>query len=295
MTEHISVLQKEVIDLLEIKENGVYVDCTLGAGGHSLKILEKLKKGKLYCFDIDPLSIQNFKDRVGDDDRLTLINDNFSNLKNYVVERVDGIIFDLGWSSDQLETLPGLSHKRSKDLLDMRFDQTLGVTAGDLLNALGKKELKKLFEDYADIRGHKLNKLTNEIVSQRKIKLFKTVKDLREVVSSHFPASEYSNLVSRVFQALRIAVNQELSILKKTLPDSFPILKVGGVLLIITFHSGEEVIVDDFIKSNLAAGKCEPITDSSFGLFIRPSVNEIKNNLRARSAKLFGVKKIQND
>jgi 16S rRNA (cytosine1402-N4)-methyltransferase len=295
MRNHISVLNNEVIDLLDINPNGTYADFTLGAGGHSLRILENLDSngGKLFCFDVDTFAIQNFRSLIKDDKRVVLVNDNFVRFDEYVDCLLDGMLLDLGWSSNQLETVEGLSFKRENDRLDMRLDSSLGVNAADLLNALGRKELKKMLSDYADIRGKNANILVNAILKYRKKKHFEKVSDLKNVISSQFPVGDLVNLYTRVFQALRISVNQELSILKKVLPKMLEHLKTKGKLLIITFHSGEEKVVKTFIQSAIATGNCESITESSHGLYIRPTVSEIQNNFRSRSAKLFGIQKLK--
>jgi 16S rRNA (cytosine1402-N4)-methyltransferase len=337
--KHISVFSKEIIESLSIKPNGTYVDLTLGGGGHSNKILEKLDNGTLIVFDVDKTAITNFiseldgfvgggemennqvqNNESGEDNENKIINGRVKNntviavnanfvrlrstLRTVGIERVDGIIADLGWSTEQLERVPGLSFKDEQEL-DMRFEEGLQVKARDLLNALGKSELKNLFQNYADIRGKQLETLVNKIMDARRIRPITTTKELVDLVSGlepfgrkeleelsteiHQVSYEAQRLVARVFQALRIAVNLELSTLQNVLPQAWEALAENGRLLVITFHSGEENIVRSTFESMISDNKARSIFNDT--LFQVPSVEELRQNLRARSARLFGVSK----
>src|SRR5260221_10772721 len=232
-----------------------------------------------------------------------LINENFKNLmevlKGLKVEEIDGIIADLGWSSDQLGAIAGLSYENELEALDMRINAGLGVKASDLLNALGRKELQAMFEKYCDLFGAKNRALVEEIVKERKSKLFENVGDLLRVINrafgfgkNKFLNNQKFSTYSRIFQALRIAVNDEYSNLKEMLINSFEVLNSGGRMAVITFHSGEEKFVTDFIKEKLELEGAELNSKTLGDMYIRPSVEELKENLRARSAKLFVFKKL---
>jgi 16S rRNA (cytosine1402-N4)-methyltransferase len=314
---HKSVFKNEAIEALDIKPNGVYVDLTLGGGGHSLSILENLNEGLLISFDVDIRAIENFmnerletgdwrldsensslKSLVSGKNKLYLANENFekvdSVLKDIGVNKIDGVLLDLGWSSDQLESVQGLSFENLEDELDMRFDKNLNIRASDLLNALGKKELKRMFERYADFYGEWNNKLVFEITQFRKNKLFKKVQDLNWVIEKALgtKAKLDKSLKARVFQALRISVNQELVVLENVLPKVFRFLNKEGRVAVITFHSGEEKTLKKVLESKEFKNKVEIVSQSSEDNFLRPSVDELLENFRARSAKLWTIIKL---
>lgn len=300
--EHKSVFKNEIIEHLDISPIGIYIDLTLGGGGHAKSILNKLTTGKLIVFDIDKKAIDNFQSEIGEnEDRVILVNKNFERLEDMIKElgipSVQGIIADLGWSSDQLSYIPGLSFGHDEKL-DMRFDQNLQITAADLLNALYKNELLHMFAKNADIRGPLAIRLVNEIIKFRSHKLIATTGDLNAIISALSPATKHTRnpiksgyadqLPARVFQALRIAVNNELSTLQSTLPQAWHILDAGGRLLVITFHSGEDRIVKDYFRKLVAKDNAVSILPNDF---TQPTVAELKENIRARSAKLRGVMK----
>lgn len=292
--KHKSVLLTETIALLKVKEDGIYVDLTLGGGGHSLEILEKLKNGKLIAFDLDNESIANFKTKAKNNERerYKLVNDNFGNFAEYLEEKVDGIIADLGWSTDQLKNLKGLSYNDDSAPLDMRFDLNLGVKASDLLNALNRKELAQMFKEYSDIYGKGNKDLVEAILKARNTKLFESVGDLKQLIDKVFFKEKNKNsFYSKVFQALRIAVNQELIRLKDMLNAGFENLNSNGRFLIITFHSGEAKIVQSFFDEKVKSEEAEYITKKGGDHFITPSVEELRSNINSRSAKLFGIEK----
>ncbi len=303
-TLHKSVLLKETIDLLQPEDGKVYVDLTLGGGGHSLEILKRAKDATLIALDIDKSAVENFKKEIGKSKKVHVINTNFTDLKNQLdllkINKVNGVIADLGWSSDQLGGIQGLSYDNPFEELDMRFNNELGVRAADLLNALGKKELEKMFEMYADIYGTKNKKLVEAINKFRSKQLFEKVEDLTKVIDSSFNFAKFSRfkgnekyqMYSKVFQALRIAVNNELNNLKEMLSVGFETLEKEGKFLVITFHSGEEKIVKGFFQSLEKEGKAEFITKKFDDYCIRPGVEELRENIRSRSAKLLGIKKV---
>jgi 16S rRNA (cytosine1402-N4)-methyltransferase len=319
--KHLTVLKKQTVDLLNVKDGGVYLDLTLGGGGHSLEILERAKNVTLISFDIDKKNIDEFKqvasskwqvasknisekieDLAFDTYHLILINDNFAKLDEYLeelnIDHVDGIIADLGWSSDQLENITGLSYENKSDELDMRMNSEYGVRASDLLNGLGKRELSEMFEKYADIHGGSNNRLVEEIKKFRNKRLFETVGDYIDVINKAYDMQSVERgkkgnklqIYSRAFQALRIAVNSEFSNLKDALQKGFNALSNEGVISIITFHSGEERLVKDFVNKN--KDQVEIVSRERGEDYLRPTVNELLENMRARSAKLIGIKKV---
>jgi 16S rRNA (cytosine1402-N4)-methyltransferase len=294
--KHIPVLKKESIDLLNIKKGGTYIDCTLGEGGHATEIINNLGKGNLIALDVDQKHVDDFVKETSEigDVHIYARNANFSNLERIVdslkdegVTKVDGILFDLGWASDQLERMEGLSYMSKDDELDMRLDMSFGVKASDLLNGLGSKELEKMFSDYADIQGSILKKLSEAIKIERKRKMFSKVDDLNKLIDKTFrfdPVREKSkrmSFLSKVYQALRIAVNNEMYNLKLALEDLKKVLNPGGRVVIITFHSGEENLVKDYFKRS-AADKFKEVAFE-----VRPTVDELLANLSSRSAKLY--------
>lgn len=329
MTKHIPVLLNEVLENIKHKTEGVFIDATLGGGGHSLKILDQIKNGALVCFDVDKKNIINFKarlelegykfsvnDRIFEAEknskRIILINDNFKKLNEYIekldIGKATVILADLGWSSDQLMQIKGLSYKNPEDELDMRLSEDLTVKASDLLNALDKQKLELLFERYADIRGRENKKLVDQILKQRTKGGIKLVNDLLQIIyfafsaggnkgkrvlySGNLHAGERPENLSKVFQALRIAVNLEYEALDQFTKASIEALERDGLFLVITFHSGEEKLLKNVMQSYKTAESVKYVINNSYGNFIRPSVEELKNNLSARSAKLFVFKKL---
>lgn len=315
MSSHISVLKKETLEALNIKQEGIYADLTLGGGGYSLEILRTLTKGKLYCFDLEKRSTTNFIQKLETDGfkikqesvkkvilqhkkvEVRVINDNFENINVYIEEEVDGIVADLGWSSDQLDSISGLSFNNDSQELDMRFSEQNNVKASDLLNVLSNKQLKTMFERYADIYGRENDTLVSAVINYRKKQLFTTVADVKKALNLHLPTQARGDtLIARVFQALRISVNRELSILEESIPIFFELLKKSGVLAIVTFHSGESKIVTRQFSQLERVGRCKftilkKETENVVPV-VRPSVEELRENLRARSAKLFAIEKL---
>lgn len=296
MKKHIPVLKKESIELLNVKDTGTYVDCTLGEGGHAKEIINNLTTGNLIALDVDQKHVDDFVKETSEIRNVHIYarNANFSNLERIVdslreegVTKVDGILFDLGWATDQLERMEGLSYLSKDDELDMRLDMSYGVKASDLLNGLGNKELEKMFSDYADIQGSILKKLVEAIKIERKRKLFSKVDDLNKLIDKTFKfdsvreKSKRMSFLSKVYQALRISVNNEMYNLKLALEDLKKVLNEKGRVVIITFHSGEEKLVKEYFKRT-AADKFKEIAFE-----VRPTVEELLANLSSRSAKLF--------
>ncbi len=300
--EHKTVLLKELVELAAPLQNKVIIDATLGGGGHSLKILNIIDKGELYVFDLDQNAIHSFKNHLGnlnfiknsdnqfkkDSLVVNLLNKNFSEIDS-INNKADAIIADLGWASYQLDSIEGLSYQNEESELDMRFNQDLLVKASDLLNALGAKELEQLFRNYSDLKFFEAKNLTKKLIEYRKNNKFIKVKDLNTVLNNSKFSSNKEK--SRIYQGLRIAVNGEYQNLKQFLQEGFEILNNNGRFLIITFHSGEEKIVQEFFDKQVKNNKAEYITQNNKEKFIRPSTLEVTNNIRSRSAKLFGIEK----
>lgn len=286
-------MPNEVIKALEPSRGGVFLDLTFGGGGHASQILNANPANKVIAFDIDPAAKQR-AEALGFGERLELVSSNFSDLAKVLAERniakVDGILADLGWSSDQLSSVTGLSYSgEAEAALDMRIDPTLGATAADLLNGMNTIALTEMWTDLADIRPDWARKLSAAINARRQLTAVKTVNDLLELLthfSSNAPAAVSRNLTARVFQALRIAVNLELSSLQSMLPQAWNALDTKGRLVVITFHSVEARLVASFMYERVTAA------DAFWTLgqpFVQPSVAELRSNLSARSAQLHSI------
>ncbi len=288
---HISVLPKETINYLDVKRGEKYIDCTLGGGGHTKAILGK--GGLVLGIDQDPEAIQQVKERLDPeitDRKLVLKHGNFAHLKDLVTDTgfgsVAGILFDLGVSSHQLETdYRGFSFKREAKL-DMRMDPiTQTVTAADLVNAGSERELSHLFWQFGEERDSR--RIAKAIVEQREKGRINTVDQLAELIVSVSRRSQgdRTHPATRVFQALRIAVNDELDNLATALAQAVELLAPQGRLVVISFHSLEDRIVKDFYKSSMAL---KIITDKP----VIPTDEEIHTNPRARSGKLRAAEKL---
>lgn len=277
--------------------DGIYVDCTFGGGGHSREILSRLsERGKLYSFDQDLDALNN---KI-EDERFTLINQNFRFLENsllmYGVTQVDGILADLGVSSHQFDEAERGFSTRMDAPLDMRMNVMQHLDAKKVVNDYEEEQLADIFYHYGELRDAR--KLAREIVHYRKTKKIKTTEDLKKIFS-YIPQFKQNKFFAQVFQAIRIEVNQELEVLKEMLVQSYKILKPGGRLVVISYHSLEDRLVKRFLKNGMFEG--EPERDiygnfsKSFELLqskaIIPDDAEIEANSRARSAKLrTGIK-----
>ena len=304
---HISVMLKETVDGLNVKENGVYVDGTTGGGGHSAEVLSRLNgTGKLFCFDRDPDAINACKERFKNFNNVTLINEKYSSLKSALyelgVEEIDGMMLDLGVSSHQLDTRErGFSYHAAAPL-DMRMSQK-GITAADIVNTYSAKDLANIFFIYADEKFS--FKIADAIVKRREEKSFSTTTELAELVSDCYPNKFKRNghPARKVFQALRIAVNDEMGEVEKGIEDAFSMLKKGGRLSVITFHSVEDRLVKQKFLSFTKGCTCPP----DFPVCVcgnkpkaklinrKPivaSAEELEHNLRSRSAKLRILEKL---
>ncbi len=307
MFSHKSVLLDEVISNLNIKENGVYVDATLGFGGHSLEILKKIKRGHLYGFDQDIVAISYAKEKLDKQgDNYTIINDNFVNLKSdlakHGVTEVDGILFDLGVSSLQLDDeTRGFSYQKDARL-DMRMNQSQSLSAYEVVNSYSYHDLKNIFLKYGEEKY--ASSIANNIVKTREQKKIETTLELVDIIKKSIPAKAKRDKhpAKKVFQAIRIEVNDELNVLDKVLDDAINMLKVNGVLAVITFHSLEDALVMEKFKkyttvdSNLKKlpylpKELEP--KYKLGKKILPSTMELQENNRAHSATLRTIIKIK--
>lgn len=308
--EHISVLLNEAIEGLNIKENGIYVDATLGRAGHSSKILERLKEGKLYCFDQDEEAITYSKEKLSKiSSDFEIIYSNFKNLKEELAKRnitkVDGILYDLGVSSPQFdEDYRGFSYRYDAPL-DMRMDLNNPLTAKEIVNKYSLNDLTKIFKEYGEERYSYL--IAKKIVEERSKKEIETTFELVDIIKSSIPKKELfkdKHPAKQVFQALRIEVNDELKVLEKSLNDALTILNKNGRIVVITFHSLEDKIVKNIfnsvskIKGDRHNDYLLPseIKKPEFKLVnkkvITPSEEELNLNHRAKSAKLRIIEKL---
>lgn len=309
--KHVSVLLKESIEGLNIHPGGTYVDCTLGGAGHSIEILRRLgPEGQLIGIDQDPAAIANAVEKLqGFAGQFHAVQRNFSRIKHVLdelaIHAIDGTLFDLGVSSYQLDTPErGFSYMHDAEL-DMRMGPDQPVSAKDLVNKLSEEELTDIIRRYGEERWAK--RIASFIVAERKRQPIATTGKLVEVIKAAVPANarrEGPHPAKRTFQALRIAVNHELDILSQTMKDAVEVLKPGGRICVITFHSLEDRIIKETFKELANPCTCPP----SFpvcacgkqpqiriitGKPIEPSKEEVESNPRARSAKLRIAEKLK--
>ncbi|WMJ75507.1 16S rRNA (cytosine(1402)-N(4))-methyltransferase RsmH [Cytophagaceae bacterium ABcell3] len=294
MSYHVPVLLKECIDGLHINPEGLYVDLTFGGGGHSGEIVKKLDGGHLYAFDQDAdaqVNVQKFEQSS-----FTFIAANFRHMKRYLklhrVTQVDGILADLGISSHQIDVPErGFSTRFNADL-DMRMDRNMEKTAKEVLNTYSEAQLHKIFGMYGEVRNAKT--LANAVVYNRLNRTIETVDDLKEILKKLAPRGREFKYYAQVFQALRIEVNEELKALEEMLQQAAEVLKPGGRLVVLSYHSLEDRLVKNFIAKGVFHG--DPEKDV-YGNFYKPfeavtrkpveaSEEEIAANSRARSARL---------
>jgi len=322
---HIPVLKKEVLAYLSPKTNENFIDCTFGQGGHTTVILERNRpNGKVLGIEIDPELFETVKQR----DRLILVNNSYLNLKKIVEKysfrpvhpikppvksfaeskrkseilfnrgilpkaelfnRVNGILFDLGFSSWHIEESgKGFSFQKDEPLI-MRYDSGQGLTAQEILNKWPEKEIEKILREYGEEKFSR--RIAKEIIKARKVKPIKTTFQLKEIIKNAVPRNYERGRIhpaTRTFQALRIKVNDELENLKKVLPQTLKILEPEGRLVIISFHSLEDGIVKNFLREESKKAQIKILTKKP----IRPTEEEIKNNPRSRSARLRAAVKI---
>ena len=299
---HQPVLLKETLHYLKIKKNGKYIDATLGGGGHTSAILKH--GGRVLAMDCDPEAITSArrhlsfacpaptgeKTEVGFNADWRLARENFNNFKKVALTNnfsdADGILFDLGVSSYQLDTLSrGFSFKGDA-LLDMRMDPNLKVKAADLINGLNKDELEKLF--YKLGQEYDFRRVAKAVVDARQLTPITSCKQLADLIEKVKGRKGRIHPATKIFQALRIAVNDELNNLKQALPQALEVLKIKGRLIIISFHSGEDRIVKNFFKQESLTGNLKILTKKP----LQADLEEIKQNPRSRSAKLRAAEKI---
>lgn len=311
MFHHVSVLLNESIEGLNIKEDGIYVDCTLGAGGHSSEILKRLTKGHLYCFDQDELAIEAANERLSQiSDHYTIIYANFRNLKAELskrnVNKVDGIIFDLGVSSPQFDDgQRGFSYNYDARL-DMRMDRNQTLDAYEIVNTYSFNDLVRIFYKYSEEKYAK--SIARNIEKRRAEKPIETTFELVDIIKNSMPAKakRKGHPAKRCFQALRIAVNDELNAFDYALKDALEILNVDGRIAVITFHSLEDKICKYTFQEvskvpNLPQGI--PIVPEhlkpKFKLITRKPITaselELSDNHRSHSAKLRIIERIAKD
>ncbi|SDL63767.1 16S rRNA (cytosine1402-N4)-methyltransferase [Salinimicrobium catena] len=298
MNYHNPVLLKETVDGLNIQPNGVYVDVTFGGGGHSREILKRLgPEGKLYAFDQDKDALEN----AIDDDRFTLINENFRFIKRFLrfhgVRKVDGILGDFGVSSHQFDVAERGFSTRFESRLDMRMNQQSNLSAFEVVNQYEEKQLRDVLYNYGELRN--APKIARTIVSARKEGEIATSERLKEVLQPFLPAGREHKVLAQVYQAIRIEVNQEIEVLKEFLLQTEDLLKPGGRLSLISYHSLEDRLVKRYIRSGMFEGEPEKdfygnisVPFKKVGKLIVPTSEEIKQNNRARSAKLRVAERI---
>ncbi len=305
---HYSVLKQECINNLNIKENGIYVDGTIGLSGHSSEILKKIPKGHLFGFDQDEFAILKSNEILSKiNNNYTLIRDNFVNmkkrLKEYGIEKVDGILLDLGVSSPQIDNASrGFSFMKDATL-DMRMDQRNELTAKKIVNEYSLEELTNIFYTFGEEKFSK--PIAKNIVEYRKNKEITSTLELVKIIESSVPKKYFimSHPERQIFQALRIEVNGELDVLMQILPDAIDLLKKGGRLCVITFHSLEDRIVkktfkkfskiDDIVKGLPNIPKeYKPIIKLINNKPILANDEELKENSRSKSAKLRIIERL---
>ncbi|MFV0376184.1 MAG: 16S rRNA (cytosine(1402)-N(4))-methyltransferase RsmH [Mangrovibacterium sp.] len=295
---HIPVLLNESLEGLNIQPDGVYVDVTFGGGGHSRELLNRLDKGCLFGFDQDEDAAAN----AFDDPRFIFVRHNFKYIRNFLryneVGQVDGILADLGVSSHDFDVAErGFSFRFDGDL-DMRMNRNATKTAADLVNTLDEQVLANLFRDYGELDNAR--RLARVIIAARQISPIKTIEQFKSVIEPCVPKKTETKYLAKVFQALRIETNGELDVLKEFLEQSVELLKPGGRLVVITYHSLEDRLVKNFMKAGNFEGKQEKDffgnVNSSLEVVNRkiivPTDEEIERNPRARSAKLRIAEKL---
>ena len=307
--KHISVLLEESISSLNLKDDSIIVDCTLGYGGHSSNILARIKKGFLFAFDQDSEAIRHSTDRLSAvGTNFTIIKSNFVHLKEKLqehdVDKVDGVLFDLGVSSPQLDDGErGFSYHEDARL-DMRMDRDNPLSAYEVVNNYSKEELSRIFYKYGEDKF--ANNIAKKIVEYRATKPIETTLELVEVIKTAVPMKFRidKHPARQIFQAIRIEVNKELDVIEPALEQALSILKVGGRVAVITFHSLEDRLVKNFFKEKCAIDERlkgmpnipeEYLPDFNLVVnkAISPSEEELKNNPRARSAKLRVIERIK--
>ena len=298
---HFTVMKNEAVDALNCTDGKIYVDCTLGGGGHSELILQRVSpNGRLIAFDIDQDAIDASSERLKDYKNLTIIKSSYTNIKQVLkdlgIEKITGgVLFDLGASYHQLTKQErGFSFSKEA-LLDMRFDKDNDFTAYDVVNSYSEDDLIRIFSEYGE--EHFSKRIAREIVSKRKLKKIETTTELANLIVNCTPhVKSKVHPATRVFQALRIEVNHELQNVKQTLTDIFDILEFGAIISVISFHSLEDRIVKQLFKYYSTSCHCDktqavcncppPVLELINKKPITATEEEIKQNPPSRSAKL---------
>ena len=306
--KHYSVMLAEAIDGLNIKPDGIYVDGTLGYAGHSSEILKSLTTGHLYSFDQDEEAISYAKERLSKiNDNFTIIHSNFANMKEKLavlgIDKVDGILFDLGLSSPQIDNVERGFTFMNDAPLDMRMDRTCKLTAEEVINTYTLDKLTDIFFIYGEEKMSKV--IAKKIINERENKRIKTTKELVNIIERAVGAKYFnkSHPERQIFQAIRIEVNSELTVLKSVLPDAIELLKENGRMSVITFHSLEDRIVKQLFKKEseideLVKGlpnipeEYKPKIKLINKKPILPTPEEIKENSRSKSAKLRIIERL---
>lgn len=304
---HISVLLEESIKYLNLKDDSLVVDCTLGYAGHSSKILNIVKNGQLYCFDQDSEAISYSNQKLKEiGSNYTIIKSNFINIKSELekigIEKVDGILFDLGVSSPQLdEDYRGFSFHNDA-YLDMRMDQTQMLDAYYVVNNYDINNLTRIFKEYGEEKY--ASSIAKKIVMYRQNKNIETTLELVEIIKSSVPEKykREHHPARKIFQAIRIEVNNELEVFSSALKDALDLLNIGGRICVITFHSLEDRICKKIFKEastidsnlkNMPIIPDEYLPNYKIVACIEPTSREIESNNRARSAKLRVIERIK--
>jgi len=292
MKYHEPVLLKESVDGLNIQPDGIYVDVTFGGGGHSHEILRRLKNGQLIAFDQDSDVLPN----LIDDDRFTFVQGNFRYIKNHLrflnIEKVDGILADLGVSSHHFDDEGRGFSFRFDSPLDMRMNRRSKTTAKEVVNQYSEKQLADIFYQYGEL--HNGRKIAFLILKAREKKEIDTIKELVTAIESCIPADQQSKYLAKVFQAIRIEVNKEMSGLKSLLKQAGEVIRKNGRLSVISYHSNEDRLVKNYIKCGNFEGNLEKDIYGNADTPFRPLSNKVivpdekenEKNSRARSAKL---------
>jgi len=287
---HTPVLLRESIESLNIKSSGIYLDATFGGGGHSRAILERLgQQGRLLAFDQDPDSQGN----LPEDNRITWIRSNFRFIHNVCkykgIAGVDGILADLGVSWHQFDTADRGFSFRFEAPLDMRMNRGEGKTAAEILNEYAREDLSALFLRYAELKN--AYALAGAIVEARSRESLETTRDLSRALERFIPRNAEHKFLAKIYQALRMEVNQEIRALEGLLHQSIPLLNPGGRLVVITYHSLEDRMVKHFIRDAGVKGLLRPVNKKP----ILPKEEEIQQNTRARSAKLRTAERLEEE
>ncbi|MFJ1411006.1 16S rRNA (cytosine(1402)-N(4))-methyltransferase RsmH [Capnocytophaga canimorsus] len=297
-TYHNPVLLLESVDALAIKQDGVYVDVTFGGGGHSREILSRLgANGRLYAFDQDTDATKN----AINDERFTLINQNFRYLKRYLrfygIKQVDGVLGDFGVSSYQFDKPERGFSTRFDGILDMRMDINNPLSAQEVLNEYSEEDLANLLYKYGELRNARA--IAKHLVNQRKQKKITTSTQLKSLLDPFLPKFKENKILAQIYQAIRIEVNSEIQALEEFLLQLPEIVKIGGRISLISYHSLEDRLVKRFIRDGQLEGSPEKdffgninVPFKKVGGLILPSTSEIQANNRARSAKLRVAEKI---